>query len=193
MRRDLGPDDPSTEEPEWGAASALDGPWLYLYGTSTRDLPGIHGFALRVARVPADEVADQSRWRYWDGRRWGPDEDDAVPLIGEQGGVSQTLSVWSEDGRWYALSKQDEFLGREIVVWPAPSPAGPFGPARAVAELPCDASTGELRYMPLAHPDLLPRRGTVVVSYSRNLLDLGQVCAAPSRYRPYFIRVDLPG
>ena len=190
QRLDLGAD--SLDAPEWGAASARAGGWLYLYGTSSRELPGIHGFALSVARVSPERVADLSEWRYWDGRSWRGDPDHAVALIPEQGGVSQTLSVWSQDGRWYVLSKQDEFLGRQIVVWPGTSPAGPFGPARAVADLPCDSETGELRYMPLAHPWLLPQPGTVVVSYSRNFVDLDQVCAVPSRYRPYFLRVVLP-
>ena len=190
---DLGADDPSLDAPEWGAASALAGGWLYLYGTSSRELPGIHGFALRVARVVPDQVAEMSHWRYWDGHSWRGDPEDAVALIPERGGVSQTLSVWSQGGRWYVLSKQDEFLGRQIVVWPGTSPVGPFGPARAVADLACDSDTGELRYMPLAHPQLLPRPGTVVVSYSRNFLSLAQVCSDPSRYRPYFLRVILPG
>jgi hypothetical protein len=189
---ELGTDDPSKESPEWGAAAALDGGWLYLYGTSTRDLAGIHGFALRVARVRPDHATDMSRWRYWDGREWRPEPDDAAPLILEEGGVSQTLSVWSQGGRWYVLSKENEFLGDHIVVWRGDAPQGPFGPPRDVADLPCDPNTGELRYMPLAHPGLLPEPGTVVVSYSRNYVDPAQVCAAPWRYRPYFLRVALP-
>jgi hypothetical protein len=191
-RVDLGADNPSREAPEWGAASALDGGWLYLYGTSTRELPGLHGFALRVARVRPERVADLSHWRYWDGLHWATDPEDAVPLIEEQGGVSQTLSVWPQDGRWYVLSKQDEYLGRQVAVWPGDSPVGPFGPPQAVADIPCDPVTGELRYMPLAHPGLLPEAGTVVVAYSRNYVDLAQVCAPPPRYRPYFVRVTLP-
>jgi hypothetical protein len=189
---DLGPDDPSPESPTWGAAAALDGGWLYLYGTSTRDLVGVHGFALRAARVRPERVADQSRWRYWDGLGWRSDPSLAVPLVPEYGGVSQTLSVWPQDGRWYVLSKQDEFLGTQVVVWPGDTPVGPFGPPEPVAEVPCDPVTGELRYMPLAHPGLLPQPGSVVVSYSRNFLDIGLVCAAPERYRPFFIRVELP-
>jgi hypothetical protein len=192
LRQDLGPDDASTASPEWGAAAALDGGWLYLYGTSTRELPGIHGFALRVARVRPEDVADRSSWHYWDGASWRADPALAAPLIGEEGGVSQTLSVWPQDGRWYVLSKEDEFLGTRVEVWPGAGPTGPFGPAQEVAELPCDATTGELRYMPLAHPGLLPLPGTVVVSYSRNYLDFGQVCADPTHYRPWFLRVQLP-
>lgn len=192
MHRDLGPDDPATEAPEWGSASALHAGWLYLYGTSTRDLPGVHGFALRVARVRPLLVADRSRWQYWDGSAWGPEAADAAALIGEMGGVSQTLSVWRQDGRWYVLSKQDEFLGRQIVIWSGPSPTGPFGTPQPVADLPCDLQTGELRYMPLAHPQLLPRPGTVLVSYSRNRANLGEVCGDPTLYRPHFLRVALP-
>jgi hypothetical protein len=191
-RIDLGADDPSPEKPEWGAASALDGGWLYLYGTSTRDLPGVHGFALRVARVRPDRVADLSQWSYWNGLGWTADPDDATAVISEQGGVSQTLSVWPDGGRWYVLSKQNEFLGHQVVVWPGGSPVGPFGSPHAVADIPCDPITGELRYMPLAHPALLPQPGTVVLSYSRNYADPDRVCAAPSRYRPYFLRVPLP-
>lgn len=192
VQLDLGPDNPFTAAPEWGAAAALEGEWLYLYGTSTRDLPGIHGFALRVARVHPQEVADLPSWRYWDGVRWQPDPQRAVALVDEEGGVSQTLSVWAQDGRWFVLSKQDEFLGTQVVVWPGPGPTGPFGPPQPVAELPCDPASGELRYMPLAHPGLLREPGSVVVSYSRNYVDFQEVCEAPTHYRPYFLRVPLP-
>jgi hypothetical protein len=191
-RVDLGPDDASPESPAWGAASVLDAGWLYLYGTSTRPLEGLHGFALRVARVRPDRVEDPTEWRYWDGRSWQADPRDATALVPELGGVSQTLSVWRQEGRWYALSKQDEFLGRRIVVWTAPAAVGPFTVAAAVADLPCDAVTGELRYMPLAHPGLLPQPGTVVVSFSRSSTDLSDICADPTRYRPHFLRVVLP-
>lgn len=191
-RHDLGPDDPSSTVVEWGAASAVADGWLYLYGTSTRRLPGIHGFALRVARVRPGAVYDMARWRFWDGLRWQSDPGVAAALLPEQGGVSQTLSVWRQDGRWHVLSKRDEFLGQDVVVWPATSPVGPFDTAYVVAELPCDTATGELRYMPLAHPGLLPRHGSVVVSFSRNSTDVGEVCASPTGYRPHFLRVRLP-
>ncbi|MEI2810871.1 MAG: hypothetical protein V9F00_11950 [Nocardioides sp.] len=51
---------------------------------------------------------------------------------------------------------------------------------------------GELRYMPLAHPFLLRRPGSIVVSYSRNSSDLGAVLDDPFLYRPKFIRVPVP-
>lgn len=79
-----------------------------------------------------------------------------------------------------------------MTVWSASDPEGPYDAGRAVADLPSDAAGGTLRYMPLAHPDLLPREGTMVVSYSRNRTDPGDVVDNPFLYRPHFIRVRLP-
>src|SRR3546814_6926392 len=95
----------------------------------------------------------------------------AQELIPARGGVSQTLSVFEQDGTWYALSKRDEFLGTDLTVWTASSPTGPFTAHGALAQMPSDTVKGDLRYMPLAHPGLLPQDGTMVVSYSRNRTD----------------------
>jgi hypothetical protein len=189
---DLGPDVADSARPVWGAALARVGRRVYLYGTSTRPISGLHGFALRVARTRVGDVDDTTAWHYWDGAGWTDDADAAAPVVGEVGGVSQTLSVFRADGRWWALSKQDEFRGTALAVWPADHPWGPFGPPVALLSIPCNPSTGQLRYMALAHPDLLPRPGTMVVSWSRNNLDLLAVCQDPDLYRPRFERVRLP-
>jgi len=193
--RDIGPDDPAQDRPAWGAASAVADGWLYLYGTAQptdAEERLVFGRSLRVARVRPEQVLDPAAWRYWTGTRWSTRAADAVELVSAAGGTSQTLSVFEQGGRWYALSKRDDFLGRQMVVWSAPWPWGPFDEGHTVADLPSDAAGGELRYMPLAHPDLLPRPGTVVVSYSRNRTDLGEVIDDPRRYRPRFLRVELP-
>ena len=106
--------------------------------------------------------------------------------------MSQTLSVFSRKGRWYAVSKRDEFLGSDLVIWSAPSPTGPFDSGTVVGKLPTDLKTGQLRYMPLAHPDLIPDPTTVLVSYSRNNTDVKKVENDPFLYRPQFVRVTLP-
>ena len=189
---DLGPDVADSARPTWGAALARVGHRVYLYGTSTRPISGVHGFALRVARTRVRDLADLAAWRYWDGAGWTDEPSRAAAVVGELGGVSQTLSVFPADGRWWALSKQDEFLGSALAVWPADHPWGPFGPPTTLLSIPCNPSTGELRYMALAHPDLLPRPGTMVVSWSRNNPDLLAVCQDPGLYRPRFDRVRLP-
>jgi hypothetical protein len=189
---DVGPDSTDTSRPAWGAATAVAGDWVYLYGTARTNQPLVFGFSLRVARVRADDILDSSKWRYWDGRRWQRRAGRAKVLIPAQGGVSQTLSVFERDGRWYAVSKRDEFLGTDLVVWSAPSPTGPFTAGTPVAEIPSDVDAGTLRYMPLAHPDLLPEKGSVIVSYSQNESDVSKIVKDPFLYRPRFLRVPLP-
>lgn len=191
--RDLGDDLVDTTAPMWGAAAVVRGRWAYIYGTSRRNNPTeISGFALQLARARPDSLADQATWQYWDGSTWSAQADSSVELIGSDGGPSQTLSVFFRSGRWFAFSKRDEVLGTDLVFWTAPAPQGPFTARPPVGELLSDGATGTLRYMPLAHPDLLPRRGSVVVSYSSNSTDFGKVLADPLSYRPSFLRVPLP-
>ena len=189
---DLGPDDPDPSRPMWGAASAVVGGWVYLYGTARPRGATSGGFSLRVARVRPDQLLHPDRWAFWDGRRWQGDAAHAVELIPSRGGVSQTLSVFEQSGRWYAVSKQDEVLGNDLAVWTSRAPEGPFDLVARPVSIPSDASTGMLRYMPLAHPGLLPRRGTMVVSYSQNNTDANVVEGDPRLYRPHFLRIDLP-
>lgn len=190
--RDLGADSTDASRPMWGAAAAVADGWVYVYGTATPGEDLTFGYSLRVARMRPDALPYQSRWRYWDGQAWSSDPAAAAELVPAVGGVSQTLSVFEQGGTWYALSKQDEYLGRGLVVWTAPAPTGPFIAQPPVADLPSDPAAGLLRYMPLAHPDLLPRPGTVVVSYSTNRDKVEEVLADPRRYRPRFLRVRLP-
>lgn len=190
--KDIGPDSADTSRPTWGAATAVSGGWVYLYGTANPGRPLVFGFSLQVARVRPDDLLDQSRWRYWDGRRWQKRADRSSVLIPAQGGVSQTLSVFERDGRWYAVSKRDEFLGTDLVIWSAPAPTGPFTAGTPVADIPSDSGAGTLRYMPLAHPDLLPEKGNVIVSYSQNQSKVSSIVEDPFLYRPRFLRVPLP-
>lgn len=191
-QQDIGPDRVDVTEPMWGAASAVVGGWVYLYGTARPSDTTYGGFSLRVARARPDQAHRFNQWEFWDGDRWQADPDASLELIGAAGGVSQTLSVFELDGLWYAVSKQDEVLGRDLAIWTAPAPTGPFTLAARPVEIPSDAATGTLRYLPLAHPDLLPVPGTVVVSYSQNDTDFDDVVDDPRIYRPRFVRVRLP-
>jgi hypothetical protein len=190
--RDIGDDDPDSNRPTWGAASAVSDGWIYLYGTANPRTASVFGFSLQVARVRPDDLLDVSAWRYWDGERWQARPERSKTLIPAEGGVSQTLSVFERDGRWYAVSKRDEFLGADLVIWSSPSPTGPFTAGPPVADIPSDVEQGRLRYMPLAHPDLLPQPDSVVVSYSQNETDVAKVDENPFLYRPRFLRVPLP-
>jgi hypothetical protein len=189
---DVGPDDPNLSRPLWGAAVEPVGDTVYIYGTAQPRGTRTFGRALHVARANMLAVADASAWEYWDGTRWQPDAGRATPVIDAVGGVSQVLSVFERDGSWYVVSKRDDVYGRDLVIWKGPSPVGPFTPSAPLAQLPSDSADGLLRYMPLAHPDLLPVDGSVVVSYSRNVADLARLAEDPELYRPKFLRVPLP-
>lgn len=190
--RDLGPDRASRTRPTWGAAAALDDDWVYLYGTANPEDPLVFGWSLSVARTRLADIARPSRWTYWDGERWQEDAGEAAKLIDPVGGVSQTLSVFESDGTWYALSKRDDFLGKDLVVWTAPTPHGPFTAQEPLASIPSKEDGSLLRYMPLAHPDLLPEPGTMVVSVSHNTTRTALIDQDPTLYRPRFLRVRLP-
>jgi hypothetical protein len=189
---DLGPDQADQSARTWGAASWADGGYVYVYGTANPRTPGVFGYGLAVARARPDTLADQATWQYWDGATWQADAGRAAQLIDPRGGVSQTLSVLRQGDRWYAVSKRDDFLGSDLVIWDAPGPAGPFHANRPVAAIPSTPDRHLYLYMPLAHPDLLPQPGTLVVSVCRNSDDLATLMADPLLYRPHFLRVPLP-
>lgn len=178
----------SDATPTWGVAVALDKPWIHLYGTSHTE--GESGWALHVARTRLAHLLNPAQWQYWDGARWGDDGDRTSPVIPGDGGVSRVLSVFQRDDRWYAVSKRDDFLGSDLVIWKGDSPHGPFVATPAVQKIP--STPDQLQYMALAHPHLLPQPGTIVVSWSRNGGGLDDIRADPTRYRPVFARVPLP-
>lgn len=198
---DFGPDDPSRSRIGWGAAVADGGDgWWYVYGTRHPDGTDAFGWEAHVARTRPETVSDPGRWHYWDGEGWARRAGRSAPVIGAEGGVSQTFSVvrWDDgaeagDGSsaWYAVSKLDGDLGTRLAVWPAPAPQGPFAPGVTVGEVPNEPPV--VRYMPLAHPDLVPADAhSLVVSVSRNSLDPRLLARDPLLYRPFFVDITLP-
>ena len=191
---DLGPDNTSKSQPTWGAASASDPDgWWYLYATSNPDQPLVFGWGVRVARVRPATILDRTTWQFWTGSQWSSSENSATEVIAPAGGVSQTFSVFAQAGRWYAVSKRDGDLGSNLAVWPAASPHGPFGKPVTVGLIPNTTDPSVLRYMPLAHPEVIQAKpNTVVVSVSRNTEDLALLVKYPLLYRPYFVDITLP-
>lgn len=191
---DVGPDAASRSHPCWGAAtySATDGYW-YLYGTSSPSKPGVFGWAVKVARVPAGKAADLATWQYWDGKSWSSSESSAMDLIPAEDGVSQTFSVFSRQGRLYAVSKKGGYLGDDLAIWPMKSPTGPMESPVTVGLIPNTTNPEQLLYMPLAHPDLpASKPSQILVSVSRNTTDAALLAHSPLLYRPFFVEVELP-
>ncbi|MCU0278577.1 MAG: hypothetical protein MUE31_06770 [Candidatus Nanopelagicales bacterium] len=188
--KDLTPDTADVQQPVWGAASAVDGDWVYLYGTANAG--DTWGFSVQVARLHVDDLLEPTHMQYWDGFDWSESAGSAAQVIPAAGGTSQIFSVFQQDETWYAVSKQDEFLGSYLRVWIATAPTGPFYAGPVLAILPSDLAAGHFTYMALAHPEVLPEDNSMVVSYSRNDVNLQHIVDDPVQYRPRFLRVWFP-
>lgn len=190
---DLGPDDASRANVGWGAAVADggDGYW-YVYGTANPGQPMVFGWSVRVARSTTADLANPAAWEYWSGGVWSRDASQAAPLIDAVGGVSQTFSVVRQAGSWYAVSKRDGDLGADLAVWTASAPWGPFDDPVTVGRIPNQDDPSVLRYMPLAHPEVPSRPGTMLVSVCRNSTDPELLARSPELYRPFFVEVAIP-
>lgn len=180
--------------PTWGAAMWDDGPWTYVFGTSSNADKSTAGWALHVARTRPEELGSLDEWEYWDGSSWvegdpGAAQSEAAQLIGSSSGVSHVLSVIERDGSWYAISKEGDYHGVWLSVWKAPSITGPYTKHR-VRPL---ANDGKIRrYAPLAHPDVEIDSDRLLVSWSEAPTTHGPFYTHPELYRPKFAEIDLP-
>ncbi len=187
---DITPDSPDLQQVNWGSATTVEGDWIYVYGTQlpTRDS---FGRALYAARAPVAQARDRSTWQFWDGAAWVDDPGRATAVLAARGGVSQTVSVDVVDGTFVLVSKRDGDLGRTVYAWSSDSPVGPWTPRRGV-RADFEDSSGQLRYAPLAHPDITLADGRLLISISRNTTDFGRLLAQPTLGRPVFAEIDRP-
>jgi len=188
---DLTLDDPNLGAIHWGAASAVDGDWVYVYGTRSTGEAYVYGRELYVARMQVTEVMDGTTMEYWDGTSWTDDRSRTAAVLGAVDGVSQRLSVDLIDGRWVAFSKFGGDFGDVAAVWTSDRPTGPFT-AEPVLDAPFGADTGVLQYMPLAHPDVPTEPGTMLVSVSRNLTEFFTLLKRPELALPLFSQIPRP-
>ncbi|MGY1744375.1 DUF4185 domain-containing protein [Blastococcus sp. SYSU D00695] len=187
----LTPDSIDLGQVNWGAASAADGDWVYVYGTRATGEAYVYGRELYVARLPVARATDGSAMQYWDGTGWQDDATRAAPVLGALDGVAQTLSVDRVGDRWLAVSKLGGDLGDSIAIWSADGPTGPWT-VQPVLSSPDGHDTGDLQYTPMGHPDVRTPSGQLLVSVSRNTTDYDELLRRPRLGRPYFWEVPLP-
>jgi hypothetical protein len=187
----LTPDDANLGAIHWGAASVLDGDWVYVYGSRNTGQAYVYGHELYAARLPVGQVTNRNAMQYWDGQSWQGDADRVVPVIGAAEGVAQTLSVDLVDGKYVAYSKLGGDLADEAATWTSDSPTGPFV-VQPVLSSPAGQDTGYIQYTPLAHPDIPTTPGQMLVSVSRNVDDYELLLQQPQLGRPLFSEVPRP-
>lgn len=187
---DLTPDNANPHQVNWGSAMLTHDGWIQLYGTR---LPSRDSFGreLYAARAPIEDARNRSLWEFWNGKAWVRNQAAARPILAAAGGVSQTLSVDVVDDQFVMVSKRDGDLGNTVYSWVSDSPVGPWTPRRGVRADFQDPN-GQLKYAPLAHPQIALSSGKLLISISRNTTDFGRLLANPELGRPVFAEIARP-
>lgn len=158
-----------------------EGNFVYVYGIRGKSKE------LIAARVKADAIENSSDWKYWDGKNWGSDLNNATTL---EDSVSNELSVTPIGDNQYALVYQYAGIFPTIYLQVGPTPVGPFGPRKKVWDTTTDIKDPDLfTYNAKAHP-AISRPGELLVSYNVNSFKFFDVIERiPDLYRPRFIRI----
>jgi hypothetical protein len=181
---------PSSADIQWASWYQRIGGHVYVYGVE--DLGATK--YLHVARVRGGDLADTSRWRYYDGAQWVRDEAASARIMPN---VANEISVAPfRDG--YLLVTQDTSVpfSNQIVAYTSCSPEGPFVPAGTLYTMPEVGLWGSygnpdvFAYNAHEHPEL--RDGdTLLVTYNVNTLNEQDHYDDVSIYRPRFVEISL--
>jgi hypothetical protein len=171
--------------PFYGFSVVDDGTYTYLFGNNL-----VYGTntATRLARVPSGRLG-AAAYEYWTGSSWSASRSDAAP-VHDPGGYSYALQVSLVADRWYAVAKQDDFLGANIDVLTASEPTGSWR-VGATFRVPVKSTAGQNTYDAGLIGELRAG-GRVVMMWSNNNFGYAPVAADPSLYRPTFGDVQLP-
>jgi hypothetical protein len=175
----------------FGAANVVAGEYLYVYGTREDIKPGGRERYLVVARVPTNDVADFSAWRYFADGQWDTDFHKASGLANRMA-TEFSVSFLPKLGQ-YVLVYTDRGLSPRIEVRTAPTPWGKWSAPATVFRCPeMGKDKNVFCYAAKAHPSE-GGDDALIVSYVANSYDFRQVMADASLYWPRFVRVPLVG
>jgi len=207
----------------WGTSLWLDGNfgnyYLYVYGIQDNGQNGRYPFvALTNPALGVAGIANTNNWYVWNGSTWATGLTNAVQIIGAPNDpnnagdyVSSEYSVkkiHSGAGTTYLLVAQNTKVAfgtwKDIVLYSACRPQGPFSAKRVVYSTPETGATKVpgmtssqslngiiLTYNPHAHPQYTSN-GQLLISYDLNASNSGDLVYADV-YRPKFIRVKIAG
>jgi hypothetical protein len=178
----------------YGWSIESDDDWTYLYAHCYRQF-GFDPFfdvlahdrscsnIVTVARVPRGQLFAAPE--YWSGAGWSRRRADAVPVIERAGRMVNASDIVYRDNRWLAVTKVDDWFGRQIFVESAARPTGPFERiATLTAPLKCpqDCNTYYASWVPSTDASRL------TIGLSHNRWD-GIFTAV---YRPSFFTIPKP-
>jgi hypothetical protein len=156
------------------------------------DSTGDFGRSVYVARTSSAKASERSRWRYWNGTGWTSDKrlPAAGRLISKQ--ADTVVSVWCSGRTWNLVSQKYGMLGRDIALWTATAPQGPWRDAGVLYTIPASGHPDALYYESTAHPEVRLASGKLLLSYSRNG-SRQHICTDANWYKPQYVEVSING
>jgi hypothetical protein len=169
---------PELDSIHFGHALMESGEFYYIYGLKKE-----HPY---VARAPRKNIL--AEWEFFDGKNWGRNSENAVPVLEFVG--SEQFSVFEWKGT-YIMIMQEGDLGRKIYSFTSKNPEGPWANQKLIYETPIPAGCGDCwTYNALAHPQLTENE-MLLVSYNTNSMTMEDHYKDALIYRPRFFRVPL--
>jgi Domain of unknown function (DUF4185) len=172
----------------FGSSILIEGKDCYIFGTVDEISRGVLRKPVILARVPAEDLADFSRWRFYSAEGWVADAERAGRLCED---VANEFSVSFQPAlnRYLMLYTQSSFSDT-IVFRLAPEPYGPWGEPIPIYR--CPEARPEPRlfcYAAKGHPELALSPEELIVTYLTNSNDLALIESDAGLYRPRFLRL----
>ena len=180
----IDPGSSSSDHVAWGAGVLSTPSHTYIYGIEDlEDTKHLH-----LARAPAGNLADRSRWEYRTTDGWTSDVSRSARLTD---GVANELSVSPyRDGYLMISSDTSKPFSPKINAWTSCSPAGPWKDPQTIYETPESGVGQHFTYNAHGHPEISDD-GTLLISYNVNTFDFAELNTDPTLYRPKFVTLDL--
>ena len=173
----------------FGSALMNDRDFVYIYGASEDWRKGMSGRSMIVARVAPDKMADFEHWRFFKDGNWQADVNGVSELF--NGTATEYSASYHPVMKKYVTVYTENGMSRNIMMRLAPTPVGPWSPARRVYRCPeADWHKTYFCYAAKAHPEI-SERGELMVTYVCNSMDFWQMAKDARIYRPRFLRIKL--
>lgn len=166
---------------DWSSATYEEGDYVYIYGAESEPVYPYRKYMhlCRTSRKDPFTIME-----YYSDHGWDTAASHSSRLME---GISQQFSFFSYKHKYYLLCQEGKFLGRDIYIWDAAGPAGPFVNKRKIYTAP-RAGGKTVCYNATAHLEF-SKNDSLLVSYCTNSKDAGDIYKNADCYRPYFVYI----
>jgi Domain of unknown function (DUF4185) len=177
------------KEMRWGNACYCDGQHLYIYG-SIAEKRALEA-PLALARIPVKRLAnlDFTAWEYWvKDKHWSDKIERLEPVIRDGASELSVQRLRGIDG--LVMVNIPLGIGSTIVVRHAERPEGPWSKPLLAYQTPKQQEKVFI-YAAKGHAELATRDGQLIITWCRNIGDLGEHVKHPDIYIPQAVEVIL--